>query len=131
MNFYILVIFGQVFSVRIIKTKLKIFSKKTIAEATFKDMKIIYNNIYTFLEWNPQNSPMAYNLILEDIVENKQKCLSYVTGCPFLEGKKQKIEITCIQGHEEHNRLEGYMGYDGIQSALCLAISCISSLEVQ
>lgn len=99
------------------ENKIEDFLKKTIAEASFKDIKIIYNNIYTFLEWTPKNSPMAYNLILEDIVENKQKCLSYVTGCPFLEGKKQKIEITCIQGHKEHNRLEGYMGLSFIPHA--------------
>ena len=99
------------------KDKIEDFLRKGISEAQYKDMKLIYNNVYTFLEWKPKDSLMAYEAILEDVVHNKERHLSFVCGFPFLEGKKQKMEITCIQGHAEHNRLEGYIGLSFVSDA--------------
>ena len=99
------------------KYKIEDFLKKVIAKARYKNMKLIYNKLYTFLEWKPKGSSMAYEAILEDVVHNGERHLSFVCGFPFLEGKKQKMEITCIQGHKEHNRLEGYVGLSFISDA--------------
>lgn len=86
------------------------FLKKSIDKARFKDMKYIYKKLHTFLEWKPKGSPIAYEHILEDVVHHHEANLSYVCGTPFLEGKKNKMEVTRICGHEEHDLLEGYIG---------------------
>lgn len=99
------------------QNKVEDFLRKGVAEAKYKDMKLIYNELYTFLEWKPKGSPIAYEAILEDVVHNNERHLSFLCGFPFLEGKKQKLEITSIRGHKEHNRLEGYIGLSFIPDA--------------
>lgn len=99
------------------KDKIEDFLRKGVSEAQYKDMKLIYNDVYTFLEWKPKDSLIAYEAILEDVVHNKERHLSFVCGFPFMEGKKQKMEITCIRGHEDHNRLEGYVGLSYVSDA--------------
>lgn len=99
------------------KEKLDDFLKKGISESQFKNMKIIDDEIYTFLEWKQKNSPIAYEAILEDVEADDERHLSFVTGFPFLEGKKQKMEITCIRDHEDNNRLEGYIGLSFVEDA--------------
>lgn len=99
------------------KDKVEDFLKKGVSEAQYKDMKIIDGEVYTFLEWKPKASPIAYEAILEDVDIEDKKHLSFVAGFPFLEGKKQKMEITCLKGHEDHEHLEGYMGLSFISDA--------------
>lgn len=100
------------------KYKIEDFLKKVIAKARYKNMKLIYNKLYTFLEWKPKGSSMAYEAILEDVVHNGERHLSFVCGFPFLEGKKQKMEITCIQGHKEHNTFKnGWTDVDWLSDA--------------
>lgn len=55
------------------KDKLMDFIQKGVSEGKYKDMKIIHNNIYTFMEWKPDNSPMAFEAVLEDVVENGRR----------------------------------------------------------
>lgn len=92
------------------KDKIEKFFKKGFAESSYKDMKIIHRSLHAFLEWRPDGSPIAYESIYKGVTHNKKPHLSVVAGFPFLAGKKQKMEITCIRGNDEHNRIEGYIG---------------------
>lgn len=58
------------------QNKVEDFLRKGVAEAKYKDMKLIYNELYTFLEWKPKGSPIR---LLKNIKRKQKRIITKMT----------------------------------------------------